>query len=162
MRAIANWIFLSAMSVWIGSILFFSFIITPTLKAKLGTDELYQTVNVLLPVYFQLGIVVGVIVLIVAIVRTVRTQYPKRIMKWSTSFIIIMLGLNIVGHYVLSPRMLQLAPEFTNEAFLQYYNFTQGINLLNLILGLHVLLLVAIDMRMLPGRPSRGGYSIRF
>lgn len=162
MRAIANWIFMSAMSVWIGSIIFFSFVITPTLKAKLGTEELYQTVNALLPVYYQLGIAVGVIALVVAIVRTVRTEYPKQIMKWSAAFIIMMLGLNIVGHYVLLPEMLQLAPDFSHETFIQYYNFTQGINLLNLIFGLQVLLLVAIDMRMLPGRPARGGYSIRF
>lgn len=161
MRAIANWIFLIAMSFWMGSILFFSFVLTPTLKAKLGADQLYQTVNTVLPVYFQLGMVVGIIALLVAIVRTIRTDYPKRMLKWITAFIVVMLGLTIVGLYVLLPYM-QLAPDYAAEKFIQYYNFTQGISLLNLLLGLLVWLLVAIDMRLLPSRPSRGGYTMRF
>lgn len=162
MRAFANWIFLIAMSFWVGSILFFSFVLTPTLKAKLGADQLYNTVIVLLPVFFQLGMAIGVIAFFVAIVRTLRTDRPKRMMKWITGLIIVMLVLNVVGYYVLLPKIQELSTDVTNDTFIQYYNYTQGVSLLNMLLGLQVLLLVAIDMRILPGRPSRGGYTMRF
>lgn len=169
MRAIANWIFLIAMSFWLGSILFFSFVLGPTLKAELPANQFYETVNFLLPIYFQLGVVVGVIALLVAFVRTLRADQPKRLLKWVSALIIVMLALNVVGGYVLLPQLEELIPQAldTNnpnlEKYTSLYNYLQGISLLNLLLGLQVLLLISVDMRILPGRPSRGGgYSMRF
>lgn len=162
MRAIGNWFFLIAMSVLLGSVLFFSFIATPILKAELGGDAFYMAVTVIFPVYFQSGIVVATIALLIAIVRTLRTDYPKHLLKWINLSLVVMLALNIVGLYVLLPPMQELAPDFAADEFIQYYNFAQGASLLNLLLGLQVLLFVAIDMRILPGKPSSGGYSMRF
>lgn len=161
MRVIGNWLFLIAMSFWLGSIMFFTFVLIPELRAQFSQDEFYDIVSVLLPMQFRMGMIVGMIVVIIAIARLIRAAYPKRLLKWAGALLVIMLALNAVGEYYFMPQIIELVPDRTPQ-FIQYFNFMQGINLLNLLLGLLALLLIAADMRLLPRKPGRNGFSLHY
>lgn len=161
MRAVVNWLFLIALSLWVGSIAFVTLLLAPALKSQFPADQFFQIVKMLFPNYFQLGVAVGFIVFLISFVRTFRAEHPKRLLKWGNLLIMIMLALTVIGGYVLVPQMQELGTN--GEQLVQLYNYTQGVNLLNLLCGLLVLLILSIDMRILPGRLSRGsGYSMRF
>lgn len=161
MRVIGNWLFLIAMSFWIGTSMFLTFILIPRLRSQFSQDELYGIVSALLPLQFQLGMVVGMIVVIIAIVRMIRADRPKRLLRWAGVLLIAMLALNIVGEYYFMPQMMELEPDGSPQ-FIHLFNFLQAINLLILLLGLLALLLIAADMRLLPGKPTRSGYSFHY
>lgn len=166
MRAVVNWIFLTALAGWLGSTMFFSFVLAPTLKEAVAADIFYETVLTVYPVYFKMGIASGVTAFVIAAVKTMRTGRPKRLLKWGSALIAAMLILHVIGHYFFVPEMekhlsamMSSSGSGSADQLTQYYNFTQGIGLLHILLGLFVLLFIAIDMRWLPGRAARGGIS---
>lgn len=160
MRAVINWLFLTALSLWIGSIGFITLVLAPALRANFSEEQFYQTANVLLPIYFQLGLILGFVTLLISLVRTFRAERPKRLLKWVSALLFIMLSLTIFGSYGLLPQMQALE---SGAEQVRLYNYTQGISLLNLFFGLLSLLFISMDVRLLPGSPTRTrGYSLRF
>ena len=62
---------LTAVSVWLGSVVFFSFFVAPTLFRSLGTETAGKAVRAIFPRYYLLGIVCGTVLCAVHVMRGV-------------------------------------------------------------------------------------------
>lgn len=62
---------LAAVSVWLGSIVFFSFVVAPTLFGSLGSETAGKAVRGIFPKYYLLGMVCGIVLCGVHVMRGV-------------------------------------------------------------------------------------------
>ncbi|WP_054951358.1 DUF4149 domain-containing protein [Numidum massiliense] len=167
MRAIVNWLFLLSIVCWLGSVMFFELLLIPKLKTAISIHQYYEVLNVVRPIPYQLGLVVGLLVLLIALFRTLRAERPKRLLKWIVLLLLMMFALNCVATFIVLPQMDALQGKITSfksatsdvKQFTKLQSYTQMINLLQCLFGLFVLLFTAVDMRILPAKPIKSGYS---
>jgi uncharacterized membrane protein len=69
MGGLLNFIELLAVSAWMGSILFFSFIVAPSAFRTLGEAEAGKLVRAVFPKYYLLGIICGIAIIAVHLAR---------------------------------------------------------------------------------------------
>ncbi|MFN7932801.1 MAG: DUF4149 domain-containing protein [Bryobacteraceae bacterium] len=86
---------LAAVSVWLGSIVFFSFFVAPTLFRSLGKETAGMAVRAIFPKYYLLGVVCAVVLCAVHVMRGVLWYWGGMIRPS-----IVMFGLlTLVGIY---------------------------------------------------------------
>lgn len=69
MNALLNFLELLSLMLWLGAIVFFSFLLTPALPRVLGEDQAGKMVRALLPRYYLLGILCGIVLIAVQLLR---------------------------------------------------------------------------------------------
>jgi uncharacterized membrane protein len=100
---------LLALIVWIGGIIFFSFVLAPTVFAVLPLRELAgNVVNPSLSRLHWMGMVSGVVFLVSSLLHN-RIKYAQ-FRAWSAAHVLValMLALTMVSHFTISPRMMAL------------------------------------------------------
>lgn len=100
---------LLALIVWIGGIIFFSFVLAPTVFSVLPLRE--WAGNVVNPSLYRLhwmGLASGLIFLVCSLLHN-RTQYAQfRAVSAVHILVLLMLALTAVSHFAISPRMMAL------------------------------------------------------
>jgi uncharacterized membrane protein len=61
MTPVVKWLYLVALAVWIGSIVFWSFVAAPALFRALGPEQAGQVVRRIFPTYYLLGMVAAAV-----------------------------------------------------------------------------------------------------
>ncbi len=107
--AFAKAIFWLALVVWLGEIVFFSFVVAPSVFAAVPQDVAGQIVGAIFPRYYALGAVAGTIAVIAALVLRSGTSATR---PWSATalMLVTMLAATLYAGRVIQPRAQALRP----------------------------------------------------
>ena len=118
----------AALGIWLGSIVFFSFVGAPTTFSVLGREDAGRVVNAIFPTYYLFGVVLGLIALLAVLGRGMVGGFG--------SGLLAMLGLVGFGvlatgyaRWALIPRMEQAGA----DAFEQYHRQSVLLNGLTMV-----------------------------
>jgi uncharacterized membrane protein len=97
---------LLALVVWIGGIIFFAFVLAPTLFSVLPTTKLAgDVVNATLTKLHWMGLVSGVVFLVGSLLCNWQKHGQLRLFALSHIFVALMLAFTMVSQFGISPRM---------------------------------------------------------
>jgi uncharacterized membrane protein len=100
---------LLALIVWIGGIIFFAFVLAPTLFGVLPTPKLAgDVVNATLGKLHSMGLLSGVVFLICSLVYNWQKYVQVRPFMASHIFIVLMLSFTMVSQFGITPRIREL------------------------------------------------------
>jgi uncharacterized membrane protein len=100
---------LLALIVWIGGIIFFAFVLAPTLFGVLPTTKLAgDVVNATLIKLHWMGLISGVVFLICSLLYNWQKYVQLRAFALSHIFIVLMLAFTMVSQFGITPRMREL------------------------------------------------------
>jgi uncharacterized membrane protein len=98
-----------ALIVWIGGIMFFAFVLAPTLFTVLPSPQMAGTVvSPTLTKLHNLGLISGLVFLICSVVYNWRRYAQLRLMSTTHILLIVMLVLTAISQFVVTPRMREL------------------------------------------------------
>lgn len=157
MSFIIQWLYLLALVVWVGGIIFFSFFTTPAVFTHLPKEVGSQFLSAIFPNYYLWGYVAGGVLLLTTLAET----FLAKGVPWiRLILILVMLGCTIVGGQILLPKIHQLkvqihAMEETSPAakplqtkFSNLHRFSVLLNLIVLLAGLFLVGIVAFRLRL--------------
>jgi uncharacterized membrane protein len=97
---------LLALVVWIGGIIFFAFVLAPTLFSVLPTTKLAgDVVNATLTKLHWMGLVSGGVFLMGSLLYNWQKHAQLRLFALSHIFVVLMLAFTIVSQFGITPRM---------------------------------------------------------
>lgn len=107
--AFLKFLMLLALIVWIGGIIFFAFVLAPTLFGVLPTTKLAgDVVNATLTKLHWMGLISGVVFLIASLLYNWQKYVQLRPFALSHIFIALMLAFTMVSQFAITPRMREL------------------------------------------------------
>jgi uncharacterized membrane protein len=144
---------LLALIVWIGGIIFFAFVLAPTVFTVLPSTQLAG--NVVSPTLTRLhtmGLISGAVFLLASVAYNWRRYLQPRLFGLSHIFIVVMMALTAVSQFAITPRMRELRAEMakadawhdSNEIeFSGLHRLSTGLEGSVLLLGTIVVVLTA-------------------
>jgi uncharacterized membrane protein len=135
------------LSVWVGEIVFFSFVVAPSVFATLPIELAGRTVGTIFPRYYALGLGAGVVVLTSTLGLALRTAARGSWMA-AAALVAVMLVMTLYAAAVIRPRAEALRPHLQHSAdprpeaqaeFDRLHRRAVRLNGLTLLLGLAVL-----------------------
>ena len=107
--AFLRYLMLLSVVVWLGGLIYFSFVVAPTAFAVLPTRHLAgSVVSRSLNVLHWMGMVAGIVFLITSLLQFRYTTGSAHLLSWRHVLIVIMLVLTSVSQFGISPRMASL------------------------------------------------------
>ncbi|HEY2171666.1 MAG TPA: DUF4149 domain-containing protein [Candidatus Angelobacter sp.] len=107
--AFLRFFMLLALIVWIGGIIFFAFVLAPTLFSVLPTTKLAgDVVNATLTKLHWMGLISGVIFLLCSLFYNWQKHVQLRPFALSHIFVLLMLAFTMVSQFGITPRMCEL------------------------------------------------------
>lgn len=104
-----KFLMLLALIVWIGGIIFFAFVLAPTLFGVLPTTKLAgDVVNATLTKLHWMGLISGVVFLISSLVYNWQKHVEFRAFSVAHFFVVLMLSFTAVSQFGITPRMRTL------------------------------------------------------
>ena len=104
-----RFLMLLALVVWIGGIIFFAFVLAPTLFGILPTTKLAgDVVNATLGKLHWMGLISGVVFLVCSLGYNWQKHVQFRPFVLSHVFIVLMLAFTMVSQFGITPRMREL------------------------------------------------------
>ena len=104
-----KFLMLLALIVWIGGIIFFAFVLAPTLFSVLPTTKLAgDVVSATLTKLHWMGLVSGVVFLICSLIYNWQKYVQLKPFAVSHVFIVLMLAFTMVSQFGITPRMREL------------------------------------------------------
>src|SRR5262249_52040385 len=99
-------IMLLALIVWIGGIIFFAFVMAPTLFTVLPSTKLAgEVVSPALTKLHWMGLVSGILFLLCSVAYNWRKYSQLRLFTAAHVFIVLMLALTAVSQFAITPRI---------------------------------------------------------
>ncbi|UHH26245.1 DUF4149 domain-containing protein [Halobacterium noricense] len=117
----------AALGMWLGSIVFFSFVAAPALFDELGEERAGDAVNVVFPRYYSFGIWMGTIVLVVWALGPTVADVAEPALVADVGVVAAFLA-NLYARYQLIPKMEAAG----SDAFARYHKQSVGLNLVAL------------------------------
>jgi uncharacterized membrane protein len=100
---------LLALIVWIGGIIFFAFVLAPTLFGVLPTTKLAgDVVNATLTKLHWMGLISGMVLLICSLLYNWQQYIQLRPFMVSHIFVVLMLAFTMISQFGITPRMHEL------------------------------------------------------
>jgi hypothetical protein len=104
-----RFLMLLALIVWIGGIIFFAFVLAPTLFSVLPTTKLAgDVVNATLGKLHWMGLISGIIFLVCSLLYNWRKHFQLRPFAISHIFVVLMLAFTLISQFGITPRMREL------------------------------------------------------
>jgi len=116
-----------ALGVWLGSIVFFSFVAAPALFSELGSDRAGDAVNVVFPRYYVFGVAMAAVALAVWTVGPLVFDTADPPLAAAVG-VVVGAAANLYARYVLVPKMEAAG----SDAFAQYHEQSVALNLVTL------------------------------
>ncbi len=143
-ETLLNVMLLLALVVWIGSIIFFSFVVAPTVFRVLSPPDAGRVVRAVFPKYYLVGIVCGVIAIGAFLIMSSSHSVWASIAVAQIVLLAVMVGINIYARQSLTPRInvARDAGDGEKARFDRLHRQSVMLNGMVLLLGLVVLLLI--------------------
>ncbi|MBI5197952.1 MAG: DUF4149 domain-containing protein [Nitrospirae bacterium] len=150
-----KFLFLMSLTVWFGSLVFFSFVGAPAIFKTLPREQAGNVVGVIFPKYYLLGIVCGLIALGCLMILSMAGG------QWSTVRIIllvVMIMTTLYAGFVLSPKARDLnaqirvateegAKKNLQQQFSSLHRQSVTLNSVVLLAGVAVVFLTAVQLK---------------
>ena len=105
MRTVLVFIYLAAIAVWLGSLVFFSFIVAPSLFRALPADMAGDGVSAIFPLYSRLGVACGALAALSAIgLARMRQEEGVGNGRLAAVILALMIVLTIYGGEFIAPE----------------------------------------------------------
>ncbi|MEE9391602.1 MAG: DUF4149 domain-containing protein [Planctomycetota bacterium] len=158
MEAFSNTIFLMALGVWLGGVVFFSFFTAPVIFERLPRNQAADLISVIFPRYYNLGYLCGLTMLIAGLVPLIRDL--KLGLVWTIWILaLVATSVSLYAGKVVMPRVRKLrhsaassAGTHDNVAIREAYNRAHQ---LSVTLNSMVLLVLVAEILLF-------GYRVRF
>jgi len=124
---VADTLVVGALGVWLGSIVFFSFVAAPALFSELGSERAGDAVNVVFPRYYVFGVAMAAFALAVWIVGPLAFDTADPPLA-ADAGVFLGAAANIYARYALVPKMEAAG----SDAFAQYHKQSVALNLVTL------------------------------
>jgi len=118
----------AALGMWLGSIVFFSFVGAPALFDELGEDRAGDAVNVVFPRYYSFGLWMGAVALVVWAAGPLVTDVAEPPLIADVGVVAAFVA-NLYARYRLIPKMEAAG----SAAFARYHKQSVGLNLVALV-----------------------------
>jgi hypothetical protein len=112
----------ATLGVWLGSIVFFSFVAAPTTFDVLG-DDAGQVVNAIFPKYYDFGFGLGAVAFLAAVVAGTLTSFDA-VLVALLALVVVGAALDGYARWVLIPKMERAG----DDAFAQYHRQSVVLN----------------------------------
>jgi uncharacterized membrane protein len=154
MLSLVKWLYLMALVIWLGELIFFSFVAAPSIFATFPTPEAGRAVGAIFPTYYRIGYGCGVVLLIGAVVLTGSAVARG---WWAVNIVLaaVMLGVTLYAGVIIEPRAAALspqihapeAPEAVKDEFKRLHHLAVALNSVVLVGGLAVSAITAASLR---------------
>jgi hypothetical protein len=104
MIAILKWLYLVALGLWLGSIVFFSFAVAPQVFGVLPRPDAGRVVSAIFPVYYSVGYACGGVMLVAAILLRGNASAPRGAWSLSAALAGLMLAVTLYAGLIVQPR----------------------------------------------------------
>ena len=104
MTALLRFVHLLALGVWVGSVVFFSFVTAPTLFGALPRDLAGRAVSAIFPRYYALGGVCGALALLTGLLLGARQAAWGRLLAAELVLLLLMTGIVVYAGRVVLPQ----------------------------------------------------------
>jgi len=110
MDALARWFYLMALIVWLGEVVFFSFVVAPGLFRTFPTEAAGRAVGAIFPTYYWIGYVCGMVLLMTSV--ALRGAFAPRAW-WNANALLaaVMLAATLYAGLIIQPRAAALRPQ---------------------------------------------------
>ena len=118
MLGLVKWAYVVALSVWLGTIVFFSFVGAPGVFGAFAESqraEAGRVIGRLFPGYYRLGYACGVVLFLTSVILAVAAREGSSIWVASALLSAMMLGATLYAGVILQPRVHELGLR-THEA----------------------------------------------
>ncbi|HUI27831.1 MAG TPA: DUF4149 domain-containing protein [Candidatus Kryptonia bacterium] len=154
MSTVARIVFLLALIVWLGEVLFLSLVVAPTVFRNFAVEEAGRVVSLLFPIYYQIGAVCGVALLIAALILR-RTSESRGSWSIGVGVIAVMLAATLYAAIFVQPRAQALRPQLhqaevpaaIKEEFDGLHRLAVQLNSVVLLGGLAVAIITALRLK---------------
>jgi len=110
MYTVARWLYLMALIVWVGEVVFFSFVVAPSIFGAFPKVDAGRAVGAIFPTYYRLGYACGGVLLVtsalLAVSAAARTWWGV-----NTGLAAVMLAATLYAGVVIQPRAGELRPQ---------------------------------------------------
>lgn len=115
MHALAKLLYLLSLTVWIGTIIFFSFVVAPSIFGALPSSDAGRVIGTIFPTYYRLGYICGAVLLVTSVV--LRASAAAR-GWWTVNSLLaaLMLSVTVYAGAVIQPRASALRPQIHDSA----------------------------------------------
>jgi uncharacterized membrane protein len=154
MRTLIKWLHLLALIVWVGEVVFFSFVVAPAMFGTFPAVEAGRAVGAVLPLYYRLGYVCGAVLVLTSALLG-RGAAARTWWGVNAGLAAIMLATTLYAGVVLLPRASALrsqihdptAPPAAKEEFDRLHHLAVQLNGAVLLGGIAVSLITAAALR---------------
>jgi uncharacterized membrane protein len=118
MYGFVKWLYLLALIVWVGQVVFFSFVVAPVVFRTFAVPEAGRAVGAIFPTYYRLGYACGTVLLASSVVFLMSS--PAR-SWWGANAVLsaAMLAATLYAGVVVHPRATVLRPQVHEAATAQ-------------------------------------------
>jgi uncharacterized membrane protein len=110
MHALIKWLYLLALIVWVGEVVFFSFVVAPAMFRTFPTADAGRAVGAVFPIYYQLGYVCGAVVLLTSALL-LRGATARAWWGVNAGLAALMLAATLYAGVIIQPRASALRPQ---------------------------------------------------
>jgi uncharacterized membrane protein len=154
MHAFLRWLYLLALIVWVGEVVFFSFVVAPAMFRTFPTAEAGRAVGAVFPLYYRLGYVCGAVLLLTS-VFLLSSAMSRAWWGVGTGLTAIMLAATLYAGVIIQPRASELRPQIhdptappaAKEEFDRLHRLAVQLNGVVLLGGVAITIITAAALR---------------
>ena len=153
MLAFVKWLYLWALMVWIGEVVFFSFVVAPAIFRTFPADA-GRAVGAVFPIYYAVGYVCGAVLFLGSVVL-LRGATARGWWVVNAALAAVMLASTLYAGVVIQPRASALRPQIhdptappsAKEEFDRLHRLAVQLNVVVLLGGIGVSVITAAALR---------------
>jgi uncharacterized membrane protein len=157
MSFLLQWFYILALALWVGGMVFFSFLTTPVIFSTLPKEMAGQVLAALFPRYYQLGYLCGGILLAMTLIEALLVRHLPLI---RLLFIGLMVGMTLYAGMALRPQIHDLKVEIRTveeasprggelkKQFSRAHRLSVILNMIVLACGLFLVGILAFRLRL--------------
>jgi uncharacterized membrane protein len=154
MQAVVKWFYLAALIVWVGEVVFFSFVVAPAMFRTFPTVDAGRAVGAVFPTYYRLGYVCGAVLLLTSLFL-LSGAAARGWWAVNAALAAVMLAATLYAGVVVQPRATELRPQIhdpgapptAKEEFDRLHRVAVQLNAVVLLGGLAVSIITAAALR---------------
>ncbi len=154
MSGLVKWLYLMALIVWLGELVFFSFVVAPSLFGTFPAADAGRAVGAIFPTYYRLGYVCGAVLLCASMVM-LGSAASRPWWGVNAGVAAVMLAVTLYAGVVIQPRATALrlqiheasAPQAVKDEFSRLHRVAVTLNGIVLIGGVVVSIVTATALR---------------